>query len=64
MIDDDISDRAALIAYSVVVVREVRVEAHRTAVKSDLTKFSHFGEIAQRLVHRPQRDSGHLLRCC
>ena len=64
MIDDDISDRATLVADSMVVIGQIWVEAHRTAVESDLTKFSHFGEIAERLVHRPQRDSGHLLRCC
>ena len=53
MIDDDVSDRATLVADSMVVIGQIWVEAHRSTIKSDLTKFSHIGEIAERLVHRP-----------
>jgi len=53
VIDDDISDRATLVADSMVVIGQIWVEAHRTAVKSDLTKFPHISEVAERLVHRP-----------
>ena len=60
VIDADVGDRSTFIAHGMVVVGQVRVEANRSAVECDLTEFSHFCEIGERLVYRPQRYSWHL----
>lgn len=56
----NISDVAAHVAYDMVMVVDVRIEARCSGSEVDLLKFAHGRQVGQCLVHRAQRDARHL----
>ena len=51
---------AAFIAYQMVVLVEIGVEACRSGTEIELGDLAHRRQIVERLVHGAQRDGGHV----